>query len=160
MSNIKFNLIINKGVLSQEGKREFSVINKLNGHYELIIRKVTYRGTRTKYHFGHVLNEICSFLNSSRKNLLLDSSSGELIEWDTETLHSYHKSKFNSCLAPDIIGKGQNFISIPTSTKNLNDTEFINMYEEEIIEYYSSKFAIEFMSREDYAAFMKSKKSA
>ena len=42
-------------------------------------------------------------------------------------------------------------VKVHQSTTNLSDVEFIDSYEEQIIEYYSSTYGIEFLTRQEFA---------
>lgn len=132
------------------------------GMFQFCVKNVkSIRSTRYKYHFGHVLPMIVASLNQHNVNQILDPLTGDLTPIDTDTLHSYHKQIFNPCLIknfmnmPTALGNIPEYISTPMSTTKLSDGEFINRYEDQIIEFYSTNYGIEFFTREEFAEEMK-----
>lgn len=128
------------------------------GAYQITIKRLKqYRGTRYKYHFGHVLLVMVTYFHQNNINPVIDLLSGEEMPIDIDQLHDYHKQIFNPCLSKNILkrpnssGKVPEFIPIAMSTTKLSDSEFIDRYEEEIMATYANEYGIEFMGREEFA---------
>lgn len=134
------------------------IFNVDPGMYQITIKKQKiYRGSRYKYHFGHVLLVMVTYFHQHNINPIIDLLSGESMPIDVEQLHDFHKQIFNPCLAENILGR-QNangevpkFIPVPMSTTKLSDSEFIERYEEEIMATYANKYAITFWGRDEFA---------
>ena len=75
---------------------------------------------------------------------------------NTDEIHQVLKLKFN----PVMVLTPNGAYMIPQSTTELPDGDFIQKYEEAIIiEFSNEPYFCEFMSREEYAALMKEKKT-
>jgi hypothetical protein len=108
-----------------------------------------YTSTRYKYYFGHVLHTI--LLTCGKRFQVLDGDTFRPVR-DTTEIHNGMKMKYNPVIMQTPFG---NF-TVPDSSTSLTDKEFINEFEEQIIaEFSEAPFNCEFMSREEYALFMK-----
>lgn len=138
-----------------------------DGVYKLLIQEVKRTsGWRYKFHFGHVLPLICEYMNRNGINTLIDQITGEVVPIDVETLHEYHKQMFNPGLVKNVLkkkdGRGNvpEFIVVPMSTTKLNDGEFINRFEEQIMATYANEYGIEFLSRDEFRQYFEDGKDS
>lgn len=108
-----------------------------------------YTSTRYKYYFGHVIHTI--LLTCGKRFQVLDGETFRPVR-DTQEIHNAMKMRFNPVIMTTPFGN----ITVPESSTSLSDREFINEFEEQIIaEFSQPPFGCEFMSREQYAQFMK-----
>lgn len=138
-----------------------------DGMFKIFIQQVKRPGGwRYKYHFGHVLPMIVEYMNRKEINVLHDPLTGESIPIDIDSLHNYHKQMFNPALIKNVLnrknanGIAPEFIPIPNTTTKMNDGDFINRYEEEIISTYANQYGIEFLSREEYRVYFEDGKDS
>lgn len=143
------------------------MFDKPEGSYQITIKEVkSYRGTRYKYYFGHVLFVVVQYMNEKGINQIVDPVNGELIPLDVESLHDYHKQIYNPSLIPNILKKPDcngvvnDFLITPMSTTKLTDSQFITNFEEIIISDYANQFGITFLGRDEYAEYCKDNKTA
>jgi hypothetical protein len=144
------NRISEKGkvIFTEESNEKLSEIKQLPiGLYQITVKKIkSIRNTRYKYHFGHVLPMIVAHLANTGTHNIVDAD-GNISPIDIDSLHLYHKIHY----CPAFIQVGNELVKVHQSTTNLSDVEFIDSYEEQIIEYYSSTYGIEFLTRQEFA---------
>lgn len=144
------NRILEKGkvIFTEESNEKLSEIKQLPiGLYQITVKKIkSIRNTRYRYHFGHVLPLIVAHLANTGTHNVIDAD-GNVSPIDIDSLHLYHKIHY----CPAFIQVGEEMIKSYQSTTKLSDVEFIDSYEEQIIEYYSSTYGIEFLTRQEFA---------
>lgn len=110
-----------------------------------------YTKTRYKYYFAHVLETI--LLTCGQRFEILDGEKFRPAR-DVEEIHEALKMKYN----PVIVRTPFGAYTMPASTRNLSDRDFIEAYEEQIIsEFAAYPFGCDFMTREEWAEQMKQK---
>ena len=125
-----------------------------DGWHKIIIEPVRqgYTSTRYRYYFGHVLQQI--LLCAGHFFKVMEGDTWRAAR-DTSEIHEFFKLKYNPAF---IQGPGGMFISSNTTTA-LSDREFISLFEEAIIiEFSEPPYGVEFMGRDEWAAYMKSNK--
>lgn len=141
------------GKVTPETRKDFAgaILSLSDGWHKATIEEVRrgYTYTRYKYYFGHVLKTI--LLTVGKRFQILDGDTWRPVR-DTSEIHAGMKMKYNPVIMQTPFG---NF-TVPDSSTSLSDREFINEFEEQIISDFSAPpFGCEFMSREEWAHFMK-----
>lgn len=137
-----------------------TMVSLPDGMFKIFIQQVKRTGGwRYKFHFGHVLPMICEYMNRNGINQVIDPGTGEALPIDIDTLHEYHKQVFNPGLVKNLLkrkdanGIIKEYLTVPLSTTKLNDGEFINRFEEQIISTYANEYGIEFLSRDEFRQY-------
>lgn len=141
------------GNITPETRHDFAgaILSLTDGWHKATIEDVRrgYTSTRYKYYFGHVLRTI--LLTCGKRFQVLDGETFRPVR-DTREIHNAMKMRFNPVIMTTPFGN----ITVPESSTSLSDKEFISEFEEQIIaEFSEPPFGCEFMSREQYALFMK-----
>lgn len=144
------------GKVTQDTRQDFAgaILSLSDGWHKATIEDVRrgYTSTRYKYYFGHVLTTI--LLTCGHRFQILDGNDWRPVR-DTTEIHNGMKMKYNPVIMQTPFG---NF-TVPESSTSLSDKDFINEFEEQIIaEFSAPPFGCDFMSREQYALYMKNGK--
>lgn len=144
------------GKVTQETRPDFAgaVASLPDGWHRVVIEEVRrgYTATRYKYYFAHVMQQI--LLCAGHFFKVMEGDTWRAAR-DTSEIHEFFKLKYNPAF---IQGPSGMFISSNTTTA-LSDREFISLFEEAIIiEFSEPPYGVEFMGREEWAAWMKRNK--
>ena len=126
-----------------------------DGFHDVVFKQVRrgYTSTRYKYYFGHVLETI---LGTCAQFFQVFENDQARPTANTDEIHEVLKLKYNPVMVRAPFG----MYVVSNSTTNLSDRDFIARFEEAIIiEFSEPPYGCDFMSREEYAAMMKSKKN-
>ncbi len=149
---------INKrdGKLTEESREVLrdAILEMPDAGYMFTIEEKVDRFTssRYKYYWAHVLETI--FLTCGQMFTYFDGVKFSPIK-NVEQLHEGLKMKF----CPQIIMTPFGTYTVPTSTTEMSDSEFINKFEEAVIAEFSyPPFGCDFMDRESWAQMMRDKR--
>lgn len=121
----------------------YNFLKTLKGSYRITIHPTTgfdYK-TRYKYYFGHILKAI------EQAEIFVDNATGEVLS--TERIHEQMKFLFN----PNIVvnQKNNSLTIVGGSTTSMNDAEFIEEFEEQVLMLFSQPpYYIDFKDRTEW----------
>jgi len=146
----KFRVKKVNGLMSSTDRAEFSRQWQAldDGEYEILFKKATRGNTRYKFYFDAVM---ACILHQAGSYFVLGSRPAATVE----EIHLVMKYKYNPMEIVDL--ETGEMIRVPCSTTVMNDTDFIQRYEQQIIADFSGPpFFVDFPTFEQWVERRKS----